>query len=325
MINGGIDVGYYAVKAVSGNRRVMFPSITGTPDKARFSLNGNSASIVLVSPQHVQVGEGAVAQSRFLNRREDRGWIESQEWHTLALAALSELTSAKLAELRLVSGLPVAFFKGDKDAVRDRLLGNHKLQREGRHAQTLRVVDCRVIPQPFGALLTATLDNRGRIIDRALATGTVGIIDVGGKTTNLLSVNKLAEISHETESVSAGAWDAVRAVRAWLSEHCPDLDLRDHQVMDAIIARQVRYYGAPVDLASMVEATLEPLANQVLAVASQLWNSGAALEAVLVSGGGALLLGPYICKHFRHARVVDDPVFANATGFWRFAQRLEGR
>jgi len=322
-MNLGIDVGYSAVKAVSGNRRVTFPSVVGTPDKARFSLN-SSASIVLVSPDHVQVGEGAISQSRFLNRREDRRWVESPEWYDLFLAALTELTTAKAVDLRIVTGLPVAFY-ADRAVVRDRLLGDHKVQREGRHAQTLKVTDCRVIPQPFGALLAATLDNRGRIVDADLATGAVGVIDVGGKTTNLLSVNRLSEIGRETASVNVGAWDAVRAVRAWLSDHCPDLDLRDHQVMEAIIGQRVRYYGEPVDLAGVVEETLEPLAEQVLAEATQLWNGGAALDAILVSGGGALLLGPYIRRHFRHARVVDDPVFANALGYWRFAQRLAGR
>ena len=319
-MNIGMDVGYSATKAIAGDRRVAFPSVVGTPDKARFSLNG-SKSIVLVAPAHVQVGEGAITQSRFLNRREDRRWTESDEWYTLALASLTELTSATVAELRIVTGLPVAFY-ADKAQVRDRLLGEHRVQREGRRAQVFRVTDCRVIPQPFGALLSVTLDNRGRITDEELATGAVGVIDVGGKTTNLLSVNRLAEIGRETASVNVGAWDAVRAVRGWLSDHCPDLDLRGHQVVDTIIARKVRYYGEPVDLSEPVEAALEPLADQVLAEATQLWNGGAALDAILVSGGGALLLGPYIRRHFRHARVVADPVFANAVGFWRFAQRL---
>ena len=98
-MNIGLDVGYSAVKAISGKRRVTFPSVVGTPDKARFSLDRNAA-IVLTEPDHVQVGAGAVTQSRFLNRREDRSWIESAEWYTLAMAALTELTSAKAATLR---------------------------------------------------------------------------------------------------------------------------------------------------------------------------------------------------------------------------------
>jgi plasmid segregation protein ParM len=320
-MNVGLDIGYSAVKAVSGKRRVHFPSAVGTPDKARFSLNGTESSIVLVEPDHVQVGKGAIAQSRFLHRREDRRWVESDQWYTLFLAAMTELTSAKRAELRIVTGLPVAFY-GDRQAVRDRLLGGHRAQREGRNAQALTVTDVRVIPQPFGALLAATLDDKGRITDAELATGAVGVVDVGGKTTNLLSVNRLSEIGRETASVNVGAWEAVRGLRGWLDTHCPDLELRDHQVIDAIIARLVRYYGEPVDLAGAVDDILEPLAAQVIAEATHLWNGGAGLDAILVSGGGALLLGRYVKRHFRHARVVSEPVFANALGFWRFAQRL---
>jgi plasmid segregation protein ParM len=319
-MNIGLDVGYSAVKAVSGNRRVTFPSVVGTPDKARFSLDGSTA-IVLIHPVNAMVGEEAIAQSRFLNRREDRGWIEGDEWYSLALASLTELTSATVADLVIVTGLPVTFY-ADKAIVRDRLLGDHKVQREGRRAQSLRVSDCRVIPQPFGALLSATLDDRGRIVDQALAAGSVGVIDVGGKTTNVLSVNRLSEISRETASVNVGAWDAVRAVKTWLADHCPDLELRDHQIMEAIIARQVRYYGEPVDLGPAVDAALNPMAEQVIAEATQLWNGAAGLDVILVTGGGALLLGPAIKAHYRHARTVKEPVWANALGFWRLAQRV---
>lgn len=321
MMNVGLDVGYSATKAISDDqRRASFPSVVGTPDKARFSLN-ESDSIILTLPNRVQVGAAAVAQSRFLHRREDRGWIESDEWYSLFLAAITELTPATRVSLRIVTGLPVAFY-ADRGIVRDRLLGAHRAQREGRSAQMAKVVEVRVIPQPFGTLLAACLDSRGRIADERLAQGAVGVIDVGGKTTNLLSVNRMSEIGRETASVNAGAWEAVRGLRAWLDAECPDLELRDHKVIDAIIARQVRYYGEPVDLAGAVDNLLEPLANQVIAEATQLWNGAAGLDAILVSGGGALLLGPYIKRHFRHARVISEPIFANALGYWRFAQRL---
>lgn len=133
---------------------------------------------------------------------------------------------------------------------------------------------------------------------------------------------EVAEIGRETESVSVGAWDVVRAVRSFLAERCPNLELRDHQVVDAIVSRQVRYYGQQVDLKPVVDAALEPMANQVIAQATQLWNGGAGLDAILIAGGGALLLGPYLNAHFRHARIVADSVFANAIGYWKLAQRL---
>lgn len=323
-MNIGLDIGYSAVKAISDEKQITFPSAVGTPDKSRFSLGANHA-IILTAPDHVQVGQAAVAQSRFLNRREDRHWITSPEWHQLFLAAVTELTTSKYAEVRIVTGLPVAFYT-DRAQVTARLVGDHQVTREDRHAQLVRVSAANVIPQPFGALLSLCLDDRGRIVNEQLATGSVGIIDVGGKTTNLLSVRRLSEIAAETDSINTGAWEIVRSVRAWLSDHCPGLeDLRDHQIVDAITARQVKFFGDVVDLGPVVDATIAPMADQVAATAGQLWNGGATLDAILVSGGGALLLGDHIKKHFRHAQVVADPVFANARGFHRFATRLASR
>lgn len=328
MMFAGIDLGYNAVKAVGDKARCAFPSAVGTPDRARFSLKGNGAgaiagAIVLLEPEHVLVGEEAVTQSRFLTRREDRRWIESGEWYSLFLAALTELTPATVADVALVTGLPVAFYD-DKDAVAARLVGEHRPQREGRRAQVLRVTQARVIPQPFGSLLAAVLDDRGGIADQTLAKSAVGIIDVGGKTCNLLSVNRLSEIGRETASVNVGGWDLVRGVRQWLSQHYPGLDdLRDHALAGAIQARELRYYGEPVsDFPAVVEAQAADLAGQVIAEASHLWNGGATLDAVLVTGGGALLLGEAIRKHWKHARIVSDPVNANAIGYWKLAKRL---
>ncbi len=93
-------------------------------------------------------------------------------------------------------------------------------------------------------------------------------------------------------------------------------------MIDAVIAREVHYYGKPVDLEPVVDRILEPMAQAVIAQATQLWNGAAGLDAILVAGGGAHLLGSRISRHFQHARTVDDPVFANARGYWRLAQRI---
>lgn len=320
-MNVGLDVGYSATKAVSDGRRASFPSIVGTMDRARFALSSNGV-IALKTPGPYLVGQEAVRQSRFAARQESRDWIESPQWYALAMAALSELTTAKGADLVVVTGLPVAFY-ADKDRLQQVLKGEHKVQREGSHAQLLRVREARVIPQPFGALLATCLDDRGRVTSQNLATGRVGVIDVGGKTTNLLSVSRLAEVGRETSSVGRGAWDVMRAVRAHLEASYPGLEeKRDHELMHDIVSRQTRYYGEPVDLGEAIDEVLEPMAADVLATAGQLWNGGATLDAILVAGGGAHLLGPYIKETFRHAYVVDDPVFANASGFWKLAQRV---
>jgi len=321
-MNVGIDIGYSRTKAVGNGRAAGFASVVGTPDRGRFSLNGASPGIELVSPRAVLVGDQAVIQSRHLERREDRGWIESAAYHDLLLAALSSLTEAS-AKMVVVSGLPIQFYERDRRALQERLLGVHPLQRAGRRAQRFEVVTARVIPQGFGALLSVCLDDRGHIVDADLGNGRIGVIDVGGKTTNLLSVSQLSEVGRETASVPTGAWDVARAVQRWLADNCPGLELRDHEVIAAMMARETRYYGERVDLGAVVDGAVSPLADQVVAQATQLWNGAAGLDAVLIAGGGAHLVGSHVRRQFRHARVIAvDPVMANAVGYWRFSQRL---
>jgi hypothetical protein len=244
-------------------------------------------------------------------------------YYNLFLAVLTELTTATRVELRIVTGLPVAFYD-DKATLRNLLLGEHRPQRQDRSAQLFRVVECRVIPQPFGCLLAEALDDRGNVVNGIYMTGTCGVIDCGGKTTNLLSVDRLSEVARESASVNVGAWEAVRAVKDWLNARYPDRaeKIRDHQVIDAIITKGLKNKGQPVDLAPVLDDILAPMAEQVISEATQLWGAGGALDAILVSGGGALLLGRYIQQAFEHARVVTEPVFANALGYWRFAQHL---
>ncbi|MBL7202506.1 MAG: ParM/StbA family protein [Anaerolineae bacterium] len=319
----GLDVGYSHTRGVSEKGRVKFASVIGTPDRARFSLNGASEGIILASPRPVLVGDVAVIQSRQIERREDREWIESDAYHDLVLAAFTEVTTATHVDLVVVSGQPVRFYARDRPILRDRLLGDHTAARDGRRRQTFSVSRTVIMTQGFGALLSVCLDRRGNVTDPEIANGRIGLIDVGGKTTNLLSVSRLAEVGRETASVNTGAWDVVRAVERWLADHCPGLELRDHALIDAIRDRQVRYYGDTVDLRDAIDEAISPLADQVIAQTTQLWNGGANLDAILVAGGGAHLVGPYIGEHFRHARVVaGDPVFANAEGYYRFAHRI---
>ena len=105
-MNVGIDIGYSSVKAVAGSDRlVTFPSVVGTPDRARFAVRSADGHIVLDLPGDgvFLIGEGAVAQSRFVDRREDRGWIASAAYRRLMLAGFTELTAATSCELVVVT------------------------------------------------------------------------------------------------------------------------------------------------------------------------------------------------------------------------------
>lgn len=320
-MKAGLDLGYDSTKWLGNNKEGTFPSEVGPLPREGFSLSGDgSGGIFLELPTPAAVGVAAVEQSYTSNARQDREWILGNEWYLLAMAALSELTTAKNAQLDLVTGLPVAFY-ADKGQVIDRLTGFHQIKRQGRHAQGFTIQTVKVIPQPFGSLLDSCLSNTGKVTDKTLAGGRVGVLDIGGKTTNLLVVNRLSEIVKETDSVNVGGNLAAQQLSTALLALCPGLSLRKYELAQAIISKTVVYKTATVDISETVDAILAPIASQIIAEVTRAWNGAVNFSALLVSGGGALLFGDAIRERFPYARVVSDPVFANARGFWKLAQR----
>lgn len=316
----GIDGGYSAFKTLTDDKTVHLPSVAGTVDKARFTMNGHHDIILSVNGQgQMMVGDAAIRQSRFAARREDRGWIESPEYLSLVGAAFTELTNASLVNMNVVTGLPVSFYERDKEALRDLYQGEHKVKREGRNTQVFRVKECRVIPQPFGTVFSKAINHKGVLQDNIYSTGNVGIIDIGGKTTNLLSVSRLEEISNNTASVNRGAWDIVRAFRAFAETQYPGMEsLKDHEVIKVIVTKKRNYFGKELDLTKEIDEIVSPLANDILSQSGNLWGNGALLDTILITGGGALLMSDYITSQYPHSSAVDDPVNANARGYYRF-------
>lgn len=319
------DLGYGYTKVMANDHQAIFPSIVGSYARSRFSLAPDDYIVLTRENDKVLVGQGAVEQSRFQHRLEDRSWIQSDEYMALFHAALTEATRATHCDINLVTGLPIAFYD-DKEILRARLSGEHRISREGLRSQVLVVESCRVIPQPYGTLCSLAFDDGGNVIDEDLLRGRVGIIDAGSHTTNILSTLRAGDIEKETGSVNMGAWDVVRAVRDSLEPVCRDLDLPDHALVDAVVARHVSYNGRRISISGAVEDALAPFAEQVIAVCSQLWDGGARLDTILITGGGATLVGDVVRRHFhRHAdvRIVQEPVFANCRGYLNLGRYLE--
>jgi plasmid segregation protein ParM len=315
------DIGYGYTKVRARGIKEIFASVVGTPEVGRFGLDNQSDHILTVNGMRCIVGDLAVEQSRFLTRREDRSWIETDEYMALVHNALL-LAKAPLP-FRMVTGLPIAFYD-DKGRLAELLKGRHIINNGSAHIAYAR--DVSVIPQPFGSLFAYSLLSDGGVRDATMLTGKVGVVDVGSKTTNLLTASRGRDVEGSTDSIALGGWDIVRAVRSELETVCPGADWRDHDLARAVQLGHIEYMGETVSLREMIADIVTPFAEQVKAAASSLWNGGGTLAAILVTGGGAHLIGDHIKELYnRHKRVIimDNPVFANVEGYYRYGLFLE--
>jgi plasmid segregation protein ParM len=320
----GLDVGYANVKVVHANGHRVFPSVVGTPEEAAFcsiKLGGQSSNFqVKYNDRWYNVGEIAIEQSRFTSRPESRDWIESEEYQVLIRAALSLVASGNWSAT-IFTGLPLAFYGGDAQRLEQIFEGVHHAEVNG-NSLSVSVSECVAMPQPMGTLAHAAFDFNGNIVNAAIAVGHIGVIDVGGKTTNILHASQMGDIARETASADVGVWDAMRAVRPVVEELCPDAGYSDHEISNAIVAKAINYRGQPIDLREPLDEVLEPFARRIVTKAIELWpGGGATLNTILLSGGGAVLLKDRIEAQINHedVRLADNSLFANAMGYYKLA------
>jgi plasmid segregation protein ParM len=203
------------------------------------------------------------------------------------------------------------------------LLGRHDILLDGR-SLTVLVDDVLVVPQPFGALLATLLDERGQLITAALpvAEGRVGVLDVGLYTTDLILVEELEYIEARSGSVEVGVSTAIDMIRKVLVDDYR-VTYEPHQVEQALRRGYLVIDGEKHRVNGLASERLDPVARAIEAEARSLWNVST-LTHIVLAGGGALALKPWLEPCFRQAIYASDAAMANAVGFLRYGMRQWG-
>lgn len=318
----GVDLGYSHVKAETSNgKKATFASLVGTPAENQFdtTLPANTFAIEYNGTPRL-VGAGVSSQSRYSSNKKDRGWVTSEEYQALFLTAITQLSRGSKIDIDAVTGLPVNFM-GDKAAVKENLLGEHRIKIDGK-TQVLNIRSCKVVPQPFGSVFSLTLNGFGKAVENTnLLQGMVGVVDVGSKTTNILTIDRMRDVGIDSLSINSGGWKVTDAVKRKLIDLYDFDHIDDYQVAQAIVDRKISYYSGSLDIADMVESEIKPLADEILSAMKTLWNKGERLKGIILTGGGSLLLDDLITEKYPHIIMMDDPIHANAHGYYLFSCR----
>jgi len=330
-MNIALDVGFSAVKQIAGDSRVIFPSVVGTPmPQASFSIKHNMRALAVSGNGHyTPVGDTALLQSQYVSGRRDPEWVLSQDWMTLFQTAISEVITTPLARVKLVTGLPVGDWNRFQEQLRKRLTEQtFQFKRIGRDVQRVDVTGVIIMTQPYGSLLDKALDNAGRIVSNPWSEGRVGIVDIGGNTMNLLTVNSLEEVTQLTTSDEFGLLRALDDVRTLLHNSFTRFSPDVHEVSEWLAKGTFRYQGAEYRTWDYAEAFLTPLIDLVITKVAEVWPESGRFDAVLLAGGGAAVLGRYIkakmAGQFANVEITSDPRWSNVRGYWKLAVREFG-
>lgn len=218
-----------------------------------------------------------------------------------------------------VSGLPATWAES---ADKCRMLGQRL--RAGAPDVYTRIT---VIAEPLGLAYAALLSNDGQVVgDSTLASGRVGIVDLGHLTVDRSELLRLAPVRSSLDTETLGTKGPLVQIRARLSAHF-DRTFSLAETDQAVRAGVARVGGKDQPLPQGWDIPLRENGQAIRDWLQQAWGRGNQFDKVLIGGGGAEL--PQITEAIRATygdlvEVVDRPQTAIARGYARLARRMAG-
>jgi plasmid segregation protein ParM len=321
----GIDVGHSSVKVaaamldrptlrhVATIPTVVIPAIDMPDDETarRVALN-----TVMIDGAAYIFGDSAIAQGMPAGfSGESRDWIATHVHDVLIVGAWQRAMSmidCRPQVIHLALGLPSAFFKTQKDALKLRVT-------ELLRAYLAPGQQLVILVQPQAAVPLKNLqhlpDGLPDLVYRE-AFDSWAVIDIGHFTTDFSILLKTEFQAVGGDSIG-GASKVYSAVRAEFNSRGYSDELAS--VDEAIKTGQVLHYGKHIDVSDIIDAAVQPLRSAIINRAQTLLGSAAKrLNGVIVSGGIAPLVIDSIQGVFPNAVLDSNPSMSIAEGLCRF-------
>jgi plasmid segregation protein ParM len=155
-----------------------------------------------------------------------------------------------------------------------------------------------------------------------LVEGRVGVLDIGQFTSDLILVEGLEYIEARSGSIEVGVSTCIDMIHKTLLDDYR-VTYAPHEIEIALRRGWLVIDGKKEPLNGLVSGHLDPIARSIEAQARTLWNLST-LTGLILAGGGALALKPWLKPLFRQAVYAPDAAMANATGFLFYGLRQWG-
>ncbi|APC08604.1 hypothetical protein MTJW_14450 [Moorella thermoacetica] len=323
----GVDVGYGFVKAVSSVARVVFPAVVAPyiEDPLSGLFHDRTGHRVRVRKANGEVEEKLVGEAAL---RSLAATVTLSREKPAALHDLMLLTAAYLAgagdrgpfpkQVDLAVGLPLAYFRAQKDALKKRLESLAAwVSVDGGEEKHISFGQVLVFPQGAGAVLAGVVALPGN--------GYLGVVDVGTYTTDYLLFEDQGDniprpLPEACGSLEAGVNLLHRALAGEFQRQT-GAPLAPAMYQDAVegamVGRPIHYAGRDIQLEEAFMKARRDIAQAIAQGVLAAWGGRAGFVALtILAGGGACLFEDELLRALPGARVAQDPLFANAQGYY---------
>lgn len=318
----GVDDGFAITKVVvlKGGKVEKSMSI---PSRARAGVHGTtnigeadeSAPIPCYETEGLvfTVGDLADAESAKFNEYPFSGMNRVIVNHALRMAGLSG------KECRIATGLPLSmFYKGaepNSDIISRKNISIREAVTSHDKSPMPIIIDHSVFPEGLAAWVDYAVDESGNLV--ADLDETVGVIDIGGRTTDIAVVLPGKRIDHaRCGSADMGVLNVVEEVRVALL-HSKNIDVPTMAIERALRSRSIKVWGKLMDIGEIVDAAVAQISDSIMREVDRRLGTAIDIDKILLVGGGAHLFARVAAK-YPNIVIPDEPEFANARGFAKY-------
>lgn len=326
MIPVAIDGGYENVKIVADS--------THNPVEKRMLMTRSRARIGAGRVGALAGGDSGVREYETEGLIYAAGEVDGEPTHfdgyrTSALNRVIVQHALQLAELtgqevEVATGLPVhTFYRNGviNQSLIDNVRRNFQIAvRPKTGAQEVRIVRHAVVPECVAAWyhLVIREDNGRPVMDNERQRMNIGIIDIGGRTTDYAVVTEQGIQFDSSGSINCGFIDIRDRVSSRVCQQFDMDHISERRVTSAINDRQIRINGRDHNIKPMIDEESRYVLERIRSEAARHMGKGSELDMVVFIGGGSLYFKEAIRTWFPHGTIPDHPEFMNALGMLKY-------
>lgn len=328
LIYVGVDDGHYATKVVTEKGCFSYPS-RARSGRHLVSFGGNANSGGLYQTEE---GISYTVNESFPDY-EDTRFAEFPKSPLNRVLVHHGLVHAGLGgqDVKIATGLPYSYFyrlNGEKNEALIKAK-EANLQRGVSSERELAVIKRNIVsPEALAAYVDLIMDMDGNDSPEAadIDGNTIGIVDIGGKTTDC------AVVMHDRTPDPRRSGSENTGVLA-LNDQVGDalrlkfsLDYVDAVDLERIIRGGKMFVdGRDHNVQAIVEDKKAQVANDIIAAIQRRIGTGRELRRVVMVGGGSIVLQEQLKQQFPNAYFPPNPEYANARGMYKIAKYVDDR
>lgn len=314
-----IDLGYGYTKGVSGQRKIIFPSVVAPAQESTASFGKSVGHLVEVRrpgdirKEKYYVGEAAIKEGRAAQVSLDREKFAQEVSAVITLTAAYLLGAEK--QSALATGLPLAYYSKQKDQVEAYLksvVGYVSV--DGGPERPVSFLKVHVYPQGVGAVYAQ---------EKIPEEGLVGLLDIGFFTTEHIlfecTPEEVVPLRSYCSSVEGGVSMALKLF-ADSFRQMTGTPVSLPEAQNIWKKDKVTFKGREIEIKPLKEKAVREAGKAIVEAVNAAWSEKACwLDEVILVGGGSVEFYDVIKETFTHARLAEDPLFANAVGYMELA------